>query len=437
MEWYSIFLILIAGLFLLLLSGLPIAASLGMISFVVLVASVGVKIGFEVIATEVMTLWGSYGLIAIPLFVFMGIFLFAGGIAHQIFDMASKWLRRLPGGLAVVTTGACALFATCSGASIGAVATIGLISVPEMLKRGYNKRLAVGSVAAAGGLAHLIPPSILLILYSGIIEESAGRCLMAGFFPGLVLAVNYTLLIMIWAYIDRKKGVRIQEPSATWKERILALGNVKWPLTIVIVVLGSIYLGIATVTEAAALGAVAALVIAIQSKKVKRKDFADALLDTVNVSGYIMFIALGGKILSWVLTYYNIPQGVVNIITDLNMNRWLVLITIQIMYIGLGMFVDPVGMVVITVPILHPIMLDLGFDPIWFGVLLMINIEMALVTPPVGMAIYMLKGVVPKEIELTDIFSGAAIFVIADAFTLFLMMLFPEISLWLPRLMFT
>lgn len=432
MEWYFIFLVLLASMIVLMTLGLPISASLGIVAFTGLVVGVGIDQGLEVLATEFTKLWGSYTLVAIPLFILMGEFLFVGGVVGSIFNMASKWVGRLPGGMSLAVIVACALFATVTGTSLGATATIGRLTIPLMLKKGYDKRLACGAVAAAGGLAHLIPPSILLIIYASIAEVSVARVLMAGFLPGLVLGSGYAIVAALWSL---KAGATPKEPPVSWGERFRSTRGVIWPVLLVIVILGSLYAGIATVTESASFGALAALIIAISSKRLSLSEFKRVILQTARITSFIMFIAVGGKLFSWVLTFYLIPQSIVTAIVGTGLDPWQVMVLLQLMFIVFGMFIDPVGMVIIMVPIALPLILSFGYDPIWFGILLMINIEMATITPPLGLHLYVVQGVAPKEVTVSHVLVGALTFMSADLLTLALVMIFPQIALWLPSQM--
>lgn len=433
MEWWLTLVMILSVLIVLVLIGVPVGVSIGLSSFIFLVGISGFDLALSIIYTEFFDFWTSWVILPIPLFVFMGEFLFAGGHAENIFDMAAKWLRRLPGGLAVATTGACALFGTMTGSSLGATATFSLLAVPEMLKKGYSPRLCTGAVCAAGGLAHLIPPSILAVVYCSLLDLSIGQMFMAGVVPGILLALGYAIIAMVWAVV-RPSAAPIEDP-VSWKERFFVLRKVWGPIVIVLAVLGTIYFGVATVTEAAAMGAAAALFMSIASKRLTWKLFVHTILETVKVSTFIVFIAVAGKMLSWVLTYYQIPQNIVNILLKAELNRYTIIIVMMLVYLGMGMFIDAIGMIVVTMPILFPILLALDFSPIWFGVLLFINIEMALVTPPLGFNIYIVRGNSP-QIPLKDIFLGAFTFCIADISMIGLVMIFPQLALWLPDAMF-
>lgn len=424
---------MIGILIVLSLMGIPLAVCLALTAFSFLAFGIGLERAAIGLNTQLIHMWTSYTILAVPLFIFMAEFLFAGGMTQDVFDLASKWFRRLPGGLALVTIVACAIFGAMSGSTLGAIATFGLLAVPEMLRRGYDKRLATGSVVSAGSLAHLIPPSIMAILYAMLVEGSPGEQLMAGFMPGILLAAGFAAVVFIWAKL--RPSAAPQEPPVSWRERLAVLKKVFAPLIIVVAVLGGIYTGIATVTEAAAIGAFASFVLAIASRRLTRKIFLETLLRAVKTSSFILFIAVGGKFFGWVLNYYTIPQHIVDMLVATSWNRWVIMIMIQVLFVIMGMFIDPVGIMFTTVPLLHPIVVAFGFDPIWFGVLFLINMEIAIVTPPLGFGLYIIKGIVPDEVTLSDIIWGGLRFCLATVVVLALVMAFPQIALWLPAMM--
>jgi len=433
MEWQITLLLMMGILFLLLAMGVPIAVSLGVTSLGFIVATVGMEQATFVVADKFTGLWTSYSFLPIPLFIFMGELLFAGGTASDIFDIASKWFRRFPGGLALVTIVTCAIFATLSGSTLGATAAMGILAVPEMLKRGYDKRLSTGSVAAAGGLAHLIPPSMMAVIYASICELSVGKQLMAGFIPGFVLAAGFATVCLVWVWRDPTVAPR--EAGVSWAERLKVLRKGIGPVLIIVAVLGSIYMGIATVTEAAAIGAFAAFLLGVIGRRLTRKAFLGLTLSSVQVTCYILFIVVGAKILGWILMYLNIPQQALAVLTGVIENRWAILIMVQLVWIIMGTFMDAISIMLVTVPLLLPMILGLGFDPIWFGVLFLINSETATITPPVGFNLYIIKGIVPEDVTLGHIIRGAMAFMIADLVTLGVIMAFPQLALWLPSKM--
>ncbi len=433
MDWYVFAGLLALVVAVLIVVGVPVAVSLGLTSVAFLVAELGVDRTLAVHGTEFFEFWTNYPLIAVPLFILMGEFLFVGGTADDIFDIASKWLQGIRGGLAIVTIGAGAIFGALSGSSLAAVSTFGTLALPKLLERGYDRRLAVGAVASAGGLDHLIPPSILMVLYASITEVSVGKMLMAGFIPGLILAGAFAAVVWVWVWWQPQAAPR--EPAVSWGERVAVLRKAAVPLLLVLAVLGTIYLGVATATEAAGIGALASLGVAVARRKVSAGSIWEGLQHTVQTTAFIMLIAVGGKLLSWVLTYHQIPQRLVDVLVDAEVNRWLLMIAFQLMYIVLGMFIDPVSMIIVTMPVLVPVLTALRFDLIWFGILLMVNIEMALITPPVGFSLYILKGLAPERVTFNDVLGGCLIFALADLVVIGVLMAVPELVLWLPRTM--
>ena len=432
MEWYTAAILILFLIFTLIITGLPVAIVLQVTSMVMLGMLVGPYKAMYMISQEIYHFWSSWTLLAIPLFVIMGELLFVGGCASDIFDMVGKWLRHVRGGLALVSTGACAVFASMCGSSAGGTSTMAIVCVPEMLKKGYSNRLATGSIAASGALAHLIPPSVLMVVYASLLEISPGRALLAAVVPGVLLALFFAITVIIWTTFNPTAAPK--EPPASWNERIRSLAVAWQPIILLTVVMGTMILGIATVTESAAMGAFVALIIALTKTRGNVRKVFSAVIDGARVSCFIMLISVSGKVLALTLAYYSIPQNVVEIIMGLNLGPIMIMVLIQILYLILGCFIDPIGIMVVTLPIVAPVLLSLGFDPYWFGVMLMINFEMALITPPMGSQLYIIKGVVP-QVPLGDILSGALVFFLADIVMLVILYAFPGIALWLPSLM--
>lgn len=431
MEWWLIGILIVILVLLFVIIGVPIAAALGLTSFIFLVNIIGFDGAITILHTELYDFWTHWGLLAIPIFIFMGELLFAGGQADDIFDLASKWLSSIPGGLAVATCGAAAIFSTMTGSSLGTTATFSVLAVPQMRNLGYSSRIACGSVCAAGGLAHLIPPSIIMVVYCSLLDLSIGDMFLAGVIPGILLTIAYILVAIIWSFKFPQSVPK--ECNVGWIERFYVLRKAWSPVVIIMAVMGTIYTGIATVTESAALGAFAAFIMALLSGKLKWETFKHVLTDSAKLTCFIMLIAVAGKLLSWVLTYYLIPQNLVTILLDADLNKHVIIIIMMIIFIIMGLFIDAIGIIVISMPIMYPIITALGFSPIWFGILLFITIEMALITPPLGLNLYIIQGVVP-DIPLKEIMLGAFVFAIADIFVLILLIIFPFIALWLPGL---
>jgi C4-dicarboxylate transporter DctM subunit len=430
MEWTTALFIIVGVIVLLIWTGLPVAIVLLTAAFSVLLVDAGPTQTMFMAAQEVDNFWSSWTIMAVPLFVLMGEFLYVCGSASDVYNMVNTWLRRFRGGLALVSTGACAIFASMCGSSAAGTATMAVITIPEMLKRGYSHRLATGCIAAAGALAHIIPPSMLIVVYASLVEASPGRCLMAAIVPGIILAFFYGIIVFVWATVSPESAP--MEPRSTWKEKVQALKPAWQPVILIAAVMGTMYTGIATATEAAAMGAVAALFIALIKMGGKsKKPLLEGMMDAVKVSCFIMFIATSGKILGMAMAYYEIPKNLVDMMIAADLNRIGVMITIQLIYVLLGMFIDPVGIMVVSLPVVLPILNAYDFNIYWFCVMAMVNFEIALVTPPMGTQLYIIKGIVP-EVPLGKILQGALIFMIGPVCMLVLLYIFPEIATWLP-----
>jgi C4-dicarboxylate transporter DctM subunit len=363
----------------------------------------------------------------------MGELLVFTQVSKDAFEVINKWLGRLPGGLAVSGIGACALFAAINGSSPATTATIGLVSVPEMLNRGYNKRLATGSIAAGGALGILIPPSILMIVYGVASGTSVGQLFMAGFIPGIMLAGIMMLYIVIRCRLSPNLAPLSEHVS--WSNRLRSTWKILPAILLATLVLSVIYLGIATPTEAGAIGAFGAFLLAIISRRFTWSRMHAALLHTVTTSAFILFIVLGAHFFGYMLSHFGIPQGISETISKWDVSRWWIMIAFNFVYLILGCLMDPTSIILVTGPIVIPIVQNLGFDLVWFGIIFTLNMEMANITPPVGFNLYVMKGIVPENVSLTDIILGSLPFVVLQAAALALIMIFPKIALWLPSMM--
>ncbi len=432
MEWTTATIVMIVIVIPLTLCGLPIAMAMLLVGIVLLSIMAGPFTAMFSIAQELAEFWSSWTVLAIPLFVLMGELLFVGGSATDIFTMVSLWVRRWRGGLALVSVGACAIFASMCGSSAGAISTMSIVCIPEMLKKGYSERLATGCIAGAGALAHIIPPSLLIVVYASLVEISPGRALMAAVIPGILLAVFYAIVVGIWTTVRPNAAPR--EPSSTWGEKFGVLRIAWQPIVLIVAVMGTLYFGIATATEAAAFGAFVALIMALFKTRGSLSKISHGFLESGRIACFIMLIASSGKVVAMAMTYYLIPSHMVEIMTGLNLSPVMIMVLIQVLYLFLGCFLDPIGMMVTTLPIVAPVLIGVGFDPYWFGVMLMVNFEIALVTPPMAPTLYIIKGVVPK-VPLNYILQGALIFMIAPIIMLVVLYIFPQIALWLPNTM--
>jgi len=434
MEWYILAIIILGILLLLLAMGAHIAFALMAVGVGGLSILMGAKPAFSVLGHQAYSTSTNFILLAVPLFIFMAEVILFSGVANQAFDTASKWFSRLPGGLAVASIYACAGFGAVSGASLAACATIGGAAIPEMINRGYDKRLATGSVAAGGALAILIPPSIPMIIYAFVAEESVGKLFLGGLIPGLLLATMMALYVIF--YVVKQPSLAPAVRGVSWSDRLKAIPGVSGLVVLVVLVLGTIYLGVATPTEAAGVGATGALILALIMKRLNWTNLRPALLATMRITSFVLALMIGATTFGQLLSAFYIPQELASLITGLPVSRWVILILIQILLVFLGMFLDPASIIVLTAPILVPIVSGLGFDGVWFGVLFTINMEMAMITPPVGLNLYLIHGISRQYgVSIGDVLRGALPFMLAELACLGLVIGVPELALFLPNLM--
>lgn len=429
-----IILVSIAAALFLLLAGSPIFLCLGMAGALGIFLQGGLA-GLSLLQTTVFGAVSKFTLIAAPLFILMGEIILRSGIGTRLFDAFSRLMHRLPGGLAMATVIASAIFGAMCGVSIAAVASIGVIALPEMLKRGYDPKLAAGAVCAPGALAMLIPPSLLFILYGEVARVSVAKLFTAGILPGILLAFMMCVYIAI-REIKSPHVPRSWEAEPLTLKEVLALVKELWPaLVLIIGVLGSIYLGIATPTESAAIGVVGAYFIAIMVyRSMGWQGFRAALANAARITTTILLVFVGAVIFTQFLSLLRVPDSVAQFIISLRLSPWITMLCIQLMLLILGMFVDGASMILITTPILLPTVLALNWNPIWFGVLMVANIEMAVITPPVGLNLYALASI-SDSVDMETILRGTLPYVLVEFVGLLVLIAFPQISLWLPGLM--
>lgn len=377
----------------------------------------------------------AFELIALPLFILMGNLLGATPVGKNLFRAAALWLQWLRGGLAIATVGASAIFGAVSGVSVAGVAAVGSIAVPQMLERGYSRGLAAGSVASSGALAMLIPPSVPFIIYGAVSGVSVGSLFIGGILPGIALAAALSLYIYIRVRLKPEQAPREEGPAPAMGEKLRSLAGIWHALLLVAIVLGSIYTGIATPSEAAAFGALGAFVIAaLVFRALTWRSFALILASSVKVSSAILLIIGCAKIFGDYLNLVRVPEIVAESLTSTNLPNWGILVILMVALILLGMLVDAVSLIVVTTPILLPLIQTLGYDPLWFGIILVMNLEIAVVTPPVGLNLYALRGVCPM-LSVEEIVRSIVPFVAVQFVMLMIFVLFPGISLWLPSLL--
>lgn len=375
-----------------------------------------------------------YTLSVLPMFILIGYLAFYAGITKGLFDAAKAWLSHIPGGLGVGTVFSCAGFAAVSGASTASAAVFARIAIPEMLAAGYDRRLAAASVAVAGTLASLIPPSAILVIYGIIVEQSVGRLLIAGFIPGLITAAVYAGVIFFRVWLNPSLAPPV-ENRTTLRERVIALKGTTGVILVIGIVMGGIYLGWMTPTETGAVGAMIILIMALQKREMSWINFRDALAETAKLTVMIFTIIYSILIFVRFLGFSGLPETFAAWVVGLDVPRVVIFICILAVYFVLGMFLDGIGMLMLTLPVVYPAIVKLGYDPIWFGIIIVKLVEICLVTPPVGLNCYVVNGVRP-DIPLQDIFRGVWPFVIADLGVIALFYVFPEIVTFLPNAMF-
>lgn len=412
-----------------LAAGVHIAVSLALAGIVGLSLIIGLNAALEMLALSAYREIGSWMYTVIPLFIFMGEIIHYGGLTEDIYKATHKWLARLPGGLAIATIAGCAGFAMACGSSLATAATFAPIAIPEMLRYQYDKKLALGTVAAGGTLGVMIPPSIGLVIYGMLTNTSIGKLLIAGFIPGFILAGLFMLLIFVKAVL--KPETAPPGPRFSLSERVASLRGIWSIIVLAVLVLGGIYVGVATPTEAAAVGAIASFLIVLLSRRLTSKDFWSALTSTAQTSAMIFVIFFAAMLFSMTITLVQAPQKIIELITVFQIPSQLVLILIFGLFVLLGMFVDPTSMVLITVPVCFPIVTAMGFDPIWFGVVTVVMVEIAVLTPPIGLNVFAIRSVYP-DASLEEIFSSVWPFFGMQLVGLALFTVFPGIVMWAP-----
>ncbi|MCF3932083.1 TRAP transporter large permease subunit [Acuticoccus sp. M5D2P5] len=414
--------------------GAPIFLALGAAGLTGLYMARG-SMAFFFGPTSLFAQLNSFELLALPLFVLMGNFLAATPVGKNLFYAAVVWLQWLRGGLAIATVGASAVFGAVSGVSIAGVAAVGSIAVPQMLARGYSRSLAAGAVVSSGALAMLIPPSVPLIIYGAVSNVSVADLFIGGIVPGLALAVALSVYIYFRARLYPEEAPAGEHVVYTWRERLKAIGGIWHSLLLVVLVLGTIYSGIATPSEAAAFGALGAFLIAVLIFRcLDFKGIAKVLGASVRISGAILLIMGCARIFGDYLNLVRVPDTITSLLIGTEMPPEVILILVMLILVGLGMLVDAVSLIVVTTPILLPLITALGYDPLWFGIILVMNLEIAVITPPVGLNLYTLKAVAPM-LRIEEIVRCVVPFVLVQFVMLLIFVLFPPLSLWLPTLL--
>ena len=421
------------ALLLFVMLGTPLAFALGGISVIFLYAEMG-DLGFYLLASKMWETMQSPTLMAIPLFVFMAILLEKTGVANDLYDMMHEWWGGLRGGLAIGTVLICVIFAAMSGISGAAVVTMGTIALPKMLERGYDKKLALGAINAGGGWGILIPPSILMVLYSLLTEVSVGRLFAAGIGPGLLLFFLVSVYIGGRCWMQPELGPALpKEERANWGQKLRSLKAVILPILIVVIVLGAIFGGFATPTEAAAIGVFGAMVATGVNRQLSWAVIRDASVATLKLTALIMWILFAAHAFSTAYTALGAQSLIQDMMNLVPGGRWGSLVFMLAVLFILGMVLDPVGIMLITLPVFLPVVQSYGFDPIWFGILFIIMMEVGYMTPPFGFNLFYLKGVAPPDVTMGDIYASVTPYVIVTLIGVLLIILIPEIATYLPK----
>ncbi|WP_372604877.1 TRAP transporter large permease [Actibacterium sp.] len=428
----SIALIVCGALIGLMLLGVNIGVALGVSAFIGTWIILNLDVALGVLSGIPYDFAASWKLSSIPMFLFMGYLCYHAKLTDGLFRAARLWLSNLPGGLAISSIGAAAGFSAVTGSSVACAAAMGRIAVPEMLKSGYDKGLASGVVAAAGTIGSLIPPSILLLLYGIFAQVPIGQLFLGGVGPGILTALLYSLMIILRVRANPRLAPRVVE-SISWRDRFSALVDV-WPvLAIAAGVFAGLFAGLFTPTEAGAIGASLSLILALARRTLTRAGFLAAVKETVWTTAAIFVIAIGAHMLTRFLALAGLADALAGLVVDTGFHPLIVMAGMAVIYLILGMFLDPIGIMLLTLPIFLPVVEALDIDLIWFGVLVTKYLEIALITPPVGLNVFVIKGVVGKEIPTSTIFHGILWFIVADLGTITLMLLIPEIVVALPN----
>lgn len=422
----------LAALILLIFSRIPVGFIMAIIGFLGFGYLVSFDASMNLIAKDIFSVFGSYNLTVIPLFVLMGQLSFHSGISSRLFDMAYKFMGHWPGGLAIATVGACAGFAAICGSTNATAATMAAVTLPEMKKYNYKAGLATGVVAAGGSLGILIPPSVIFIIYGIMTEQSIGKLFVAGILPGLLLTILFILTIIVWTHL--KPDLAPRGPKTTFREKLESLSGLIETLILFVLVMGGLFLGFFTPTEAGAVGAFGTLLLALFSRNLTWQGFVAALGETTRISCMILVIVAGATIFGHFLAVTRIPFDISNWISGLHLPPFVIMGLIILVYLIGGCFIDALALITLTVPIFYPVVTLLGYDPIWFGVIIVLVTQIGVITPPVGINVYVVSGVA-RDVPLHVIFKGVLPLLLALTAGTLLLIPFPQIALFLPNLM--
>ena len=433
MDMMTLSVVALVVMIILVCSGMQVGIAMGLVGFVGLVLAVGPNRAMGILRMIPSNLASSYVFTVIPLFILMGHAAYKAGITDGLFEAANKWLSRLPGNIACASTVTCATFSAICGSQLATTATVGTIVLPKMFESGYSKRLAAGVVSVSGGIGMLIPPSTIMIVYCVATENSIGRAFAAGVLPGIVLGIVILLQTQLIILFDRTAAPR--GFKCAWIERIKSLKSLWEIFLLFVVVLVGMFSGFYTVNEAAAVGAFTAILLMAVKGKLNWESFKDILKDTASISGMIFILIIGGTIFGSFLTLTRMPMHLASFIGGMNVNRYVILALMYIIYVILGAMMDEMPMIMLTVPIFYPVITSLGFDGIWFGVFIMLVCCTGVICPPVGINCYVVAGLF-RELPLSTVYRGAVPFLGAITVVTIILTILPQIVLWLPAVLY-
>lgn len=435
MDWATTISLMLALLMFLLLSGIPVAFAFLLFNLLSILYFMGPN-GINVLTVSLFSSISVFVIAPVPLFIFMGTVMFHSGMAKRVIDIMDKWMGRMPGRLSALTLVSGTVFSTLSGSTIATTGTLGTLLVPEMEARGYKKTMAIGPIMGVGGLAMIIPPSALAVVLGSLGKISIGKLLIGGILPGLLIAGLYLSYIIGRCYLQPSVAPSYVVDRTSLSEKLIDTAKYALPLLLIIVaVLGSIFFGIATPTEAASLGAVTSLILCAIYGKLNRQTLSAASMGAVEVTAMVFMIIAGSMAFSQILAFSGVSRELIEVITKLDVSPTLIILGMLITTLILGTFMEQIAIMLITLPVYMPVIRALGFDDVWFGILMLINIEIALTTPPFGMICFVMKGVAPRDTTMSDVYMAALPFIICDVIAIALLILFPGIVTFLPNIM--
>jgi len=436
MEWWLALLLLLGVMVVLMMSGMPVAVSFLLVDLLGAFLFLGGKAGVVQLVLNMMESLTSFSLLPVPLFVLMGEVMFHSQLGFKAIDVMDHWIGKIPGRLALLAILGGATFSTMSGSTLATTAILGSMLVPDMQKRGYHKSMSIGPVMGSGGLSMLIPPSALAILLAALNQVSVGGLLIAGILPGCLIAFFYAAYVVIRCLLQPHLAPSFEVPNLSFGEKLRATLIHVVPLGLIIfLVIGLIFLGIATPSEAAALGALGTIFLAAAYGKMGWETLKKSIMGTVRVTSMMFMIIVGSMTFSQIMAFSGASAGLIQLVTGLDLPPMMVLISMQVILLFLGCFMDNLSMVMIAIPIFLPIVNALHFNTLWFSLIMLINMEMANTTPPFGLLLFVMKGVAPNGTTMGDIYKAGVPFLLCDATAMVLVMIFPQIALFLPGLM--